>query len=133
MFAAKLIFLAGAVALAAAAASPAPVQPASSSTASVLDGPIDALKANWRRLPKGEEIAAVYPKRARDSGVSGKVRLRCRVIPTGDITDCAVVSESPTDYGFGAAAMALTPFFHLRSAEYGPNASIELPLSFNIR
>ena len=68
-----------------------------------------------------------------NAAVSGSARLRCRVTSEGDLADCIVVQETPPDYGFGAAALALVPHFHLHKAAFGPNASIEIPLSFNVR
>ena len=107
-------------------------QPAASPAASTIDGPIDPVTAKWRRLPSGEEVAQVYPAKAMQMGVSGAAVIQCRVVPSGNLADCSIAAEKPANYGFGEAALALAPHFHLRSAAYGPNASIQIPIGFSI-
>ena len=40
--------------------------------------------------------------------------LRCRVDASGALTDCSVTDETPTGEGFGEAALAMSPLFHMR-------------------
>ena len=126
------IALVSAVLIAGAPTSVAAEQTTQTSGPSVIDGPIDPKTANWRRLPTGEELARVYPQKAMEYGKSGKAVMRCKVTPTGDLANCLVISEAPADYGFGGAALELAPYFHLRAAPFGPNASIEIPVSFDV-
>jgi hypothetical protein len=47
---------------------------------------------------------AHYPLRARLTGLSGRVRLRCRVGHNGVVPQCSAVDEQPKGLGFGLAA-----------------------------
>lgn len=67
----------------------------------------------WLRQPTGEQLARAYPERALAAEISGSARLNCRVEVTGRVSDCAVVSETPRDQGFGRAALGLTRYFQL--------------------
>ena len=57
----------------------------------------------WSRQPRVTE--ADFPQRALDRGVSGSARVRCTAQANGRPTNCTVVSESPPNMGFGAAAV----------------------------
>jgi protein TonB len=105
-------------------------QPAGPSAVGMIDGPIDPMTAKWRRLPAIDDLARAYPAKAMENGVGGEVLMHCRVTPAGGMADCSIVSETPSGYGFGAAALSLAPFCHLRGGPYGSNASVEIPIRF---
>jgi periplasmic protein TonB len=54
-----------------------------------------------------DESDRYYPERAAKAHVSGVARLDCQVASTGDLSGCKVVSESPTGFGFGQAALKM--------------------------
>jgi protein TonB len=54
-----------------------------------------------------------YPERAIIAGVAGSASLNCLVLPTGAVTDCNVVNETPAGYGFGRAAQGLSRHFRV--------------------
>jgi len=62
---------------------------------------------NWIREPSARDFARYFPDRALDDGESGNVTLDCTIGGNGRL-DCSVVSESPTGYGFGRAAMNIS-------------------------
>ena len=62
-----------------------------------------------------DEVAAAYPPKARELGVEGIVRLACSGPADGPLTKCRVASESPSELGFGAAAMELLPHLALQA------------------
>jgi TonB family protein len=64
--------------------------------------------------------ASVWPEKAYRDGVGGHVVLRCDVDRHGVAERCQVVSETPPNKGFGAAALALRPTFRLTPAA-GPD------------
>jgi len=52
-------------------------------------------------------MAQFYPTRALMLGVEGASRVRCRILATGRLANCALVSEDPAGYGFGEASVAM--------------------------
>lgn len=102
-------------------------------TAPPIDGPIDPKDAHWASLPTGDQIAAVYPGHAVHVEMDGQSRIRCHVLPDGKLSACVLVSESPPDQGFGAAELKLASLFQLAPANFGPHASIEVPVQWKLR
>jgi TonB family protein len=68
-------------------------------------------RPGWRHRPTPEQLLAVWPHQALERGVDGKAVISCSVSVQGGLYDCKVVSETPPQMGFGAAAIALTPQF----------------------
>jgi TonB family protein len=54
--------------------------------------------------PTGD-IPYISPERALKESRSGTVSVSCKVASDGSLSLCNVVSESPSDYGFGSAAL----------------------------
>lgn len=87
----------------------------------------------WSRVPTQAEIDAVWPAGA--AGLPwGQAALRCRLLATGLLSGCNVISENPSGKGFGKAAMALSKLFQ---AAVDPNLSktlkdvkIDVPFRF---
>ena len=52
-------------------------------------------------------IRAFYPNDARAKGLEGAATLSCQRSAHGALTGCFILSETPPDAGFGAAAMAI--------------------------
>ncbi|MGE0741103.1 MAG: TonB family protein [Hyphomonadaceae bacterium] len=68
-------------------------------------GPPEVTNPDWLRRPR--DLERYYPTRALTRGVEGDVVLDCRVLTSGDLT-CGVVSETPPNWGFGAAALRIS-------------------------
>jgi TonB family protein len=68
----------------------------------------------WTAAPTGEAILAAYPEAARLAHLGGRVFLSCSVTAQGGLEECRVLSQSPEDQGFGAAALVLAPGFRMR-------------------
>lgn len=67
---------------------------------------------SWRVRPTPE-----YPDAAARQGVAeGAAVLSCKVTSAGTLADCAVVSETPADAGFGQAALNSMGAARLRPA-----------------
>jgi hypothetical protein len=76
------------------------------------DTPID-----WLQEPSSEILEAAMPKAAMDKHVNGgKAVIRCHATVVGTLGSCVVVSESPANMGFGAAALTMAPQFLFRPA-----------------
>lgn len=72
--------------------------------------------ADWLKKPTAQSLMALAPTRAIQEGRDGKATITCKVTVQGTLRDCKVISESPADYGFGGAALGLTPQFLMRPA-----------------
>ncbi len=62
------------------------------------------------RAPSSDMVNRRYPRRAYNAGASGSVVLGCTVALNGRGT-CTVLQETPTDLGFGDAAVSLSSSF----------------------
>ena len=118
----------------AAAASPAdlPGDPAARRGALPVEGVIT--HPTWDHLPSANDLSRLYPERANFLGVSGRAVMTCLVSDKGDVQNCQVVSETPPDMGFGAAALAMAPLFHMIpqavDGEAAGGARVTIPINF---
>ena len=69
------------------------------------------MKPEWRKRPSGDDIARTYPQRAKIEKVGGRVVIRCVAKANGVLEQCEVISEEPSGYGFGKAAIKLGASF----------------------
>ena len=87
----------------------------------------------WVRAPGARDFARYYPDRALDQEQSGRVVLDCVASASGAL-DCSVAEESPTGWGFGAAAMSIARQARIEpTAEDGSSVAgrhVRLPLAF---
>lgn len=67
----------------------------------------------YRERPGGHHLASLYPAEAMRTRTSGEATIECKVRPNGRLKDCLVLSESPQGAGFGAATLALSPYFRM--------------------
>ena len=65
----------------------------------------------WNQAPSYDDVAAAYPEKARASGASGRVILKCTMMSEGRLGGCSAISEEPKGLGFAAAARSLIPKF----------------------
>lgn len=76
--------------------------------------PAAAMTAEWLRTPTGEDMARNFPLRAQQEGLEGSVVLNCDVVKAGKLANCTASDEDPVGEGFGAAALRLQGFFHMK-------------------
>jgi TonB family protein len=87
----------------------------------------------WTKWPTVEELRAVFPAPARSAGVGGKVVLTCAVNVRGALETCAIVEETPKEYGFGAAALQAAGHYYMKPvmSDGAPTrATVRFPVVF---
>lgn len=89
---------------------------------------------DWVEKPTGEQMARFYPKAAEDAGKEGMVVLACRVRPDGHLRACRVRRQQPAKYGFGEAALKISPLFRMKAKDGDGHptagAAVNIPIKF---
>jgi TonB family protein len=114
----------------AASAQPIPAAPTPPSPPHVVVLP------DWKRLPDLPVIWSVYPLGARRLNITGTTIMRCVVTRKGRLRDCKTISEAPPNFGFGAAEVALAPYFLMtpKMVDGKPvEAEITVPMRFDLK
>ncbi len=65
----------------------------------------------WRAAPTYAEVAAAYPRKAREKQIGGRATLNCRFKADGRIGSCDTATEEPKGQGFATAAKSLAGRF----------------------
>jgi TonB family protein len=86
-----------------------------------LENPIQphvVKSVDYAEPPPLTEIARLYPEEARRARVPGRVVLKCIVGLDGKATNCAVLEESPSGYGFAKASLTALEAFRFTPKTY---------------
>jgi TonB family protein len=98
--------------------------PQASPTTSLADG-LAPRVISWGGLT---DLDHYYPKDAERDGIEGLVRIAVTLDKEGRATDTKIVSETPPDRGFGAAASAA-----VHTMTYSNPTGKEAVLTFNVK
>ncbi|MGR4865791.1 TonB family protein [Caulobacter sp. LARHSG274] len=81
--------------------------------------------------PKDPDPAHYYPDRAQRMEKGGSALLSCTADPQGGLSDCALLSEAPEGWDFGAAALKMAKAGLIRKAPVGGAAGkVIVPVVF---
>ena len=98
--------------------------------------PVEGVVTNpaWDHLPGPEDLSRWYPPLATMISVNGRAAMTCTVSAVGAVENCRVVAEAPANFGFGAAALAMAPLFHMQprslDGEAVGGAKVIIPVRF---
>ncbi|MDG2521134.1 TonB family protein [Caulobacter segnis] len=81
---------------------------------------------DWASKPSGKDFDRAYPSAARKAKLNGEAVLDCSVAPDGALDACSVVSESPKDYGFGEASLAVASKFRMKPEDASRQAGAKV-------
>lgn len=93
-----------------AVTTPISTEPANTGFVTPNIGPPTISNPHWLQTPR--DLARYYPMMALRRDIEGEVQLDCLVTTTGSL-QCAVASETPTNWGFGAAAIRIAQDYRM--------------------
>lgn len=96
----------------------APITPETPTLLAAAPGPAPApvlANATFLDQPSGRDFERYFPTRALARGQSGRVVLECDVDVDGRVS-CAIISEDPVGWGFGAASLRAASHFRVAPA-----------------
>ena len=99
-----------------------------------LAGEPKIVEPDWAEGPTAGQVRAYFPDAAVARDVSGRGMVKCGVTARGRLTGCVIKSETPPGWGFGEAALRLTPSFRMRpqTKDGRPTSegSVTIPVNF---
>lgn len=98
------------------------------------DPSIPRVRANWKTPLSADSVMWAYPPQAVATRQGGKAVIQCTIDTLGKATECFVVSETPTGFGFGEAAVSLRPLMEftpeLRCGK-PTSSTVTIPITFS--
>jgi TonB family protein len=90
----------------------------------------------WAEAPSYADVAAAYPRKARDQKIGGRATVACAMNEDGRLKSCYTAASSPKGYGFEDAAKALAKRFRFEVTTDADRKAVHsvivhLPVSFD--
>ena len=85
-------------------------------------------RAEWIQKPNDADFQRFWPPKASSRRIGGVAILACIVPRPGPVQTCRVWRETPRGYGFGKAAMAMTPLFRIRPVAANREDRADIPV-----
>ena len=85
--------------------------------------------ANWRGARQTDSLS-YWPPAAFEQSVQGYAVLQCTAGPRQEALNCGVLSEYPTGWGFGDAALRTVPNLHATGVPAGTRFNIPVIFCF---
>ncbi|MDO9337507.1 MAG: energy transducer TonB [Caulobacteraceae bacterium] len=93
-------------------------------------------RPDWLKKPTAAQMGNAFPDRALRQNISGTATLNCKVTAIGAVRDCTVLSETPSEYGFGSAALRVTKHFRMKpqtvDGQPVEGADVRIPMTFRL-
>ena len=91
---------------------------------------------DWAPFKSAPDILHYYPEQALKGGREGAAIVQCTVSAVGALSDCRVMSESPAELGFGAAAVKMALLFRMKprtkSGQLVASGTVNIPIRFKL-
>ena len=92
---------------------------------------------DWAAKPDIRDVGAVYPKPALAAHLDGRATISCTVGVEGRLHECTVLTEDPTEQGFGEAALKLSTIFRMlpmtKDGHAVAGGVIRIPVRFQLQ
>lgn len=88
---------------------------------------------DWVRRPSGDDLRRYTPAESLTLGREGRATLTCAVTARGLLRDCVILHETPEGFGFGQAAVRITPLFKIRTSPWADTPPPSTPVTFDVR
>ncbi|MCH4893581.1 TonB family protein [Sphingomonas sp. SFZ2018-12] len=91
----------------------------------------------WVFIPTERDLAPFVPAAARRARASGTVYLACQVMKSRRLHNCRILSEQPSDMGFGSASLAASRNFRvypeIRDGKAVNNVWVGFPIDWTFK
>src|SRR5262249_14432487 len=107
-------------------------EPDAGPTWAQLDAAASLANPHWRARPNAGSFVRAFPRRALNEHLSGAAVLDCLVVEEGRLS-CVVAHETPTEWGFGSAALDVARDFRIDQSDDGTPAlgrRLRFPIRF---
>jgi len=99
----------------------------------VIPPPQPIENPDWLPPPAQADPLRYYPEAAQKRRVEGAATLACIVTAQGVLSACRVEAEAPAGWGFGEAALKMTPLFRMKPKAKDGQPVAGRPVSIPIR